>query len=70
MNEEEEQVHRWCRLWNMPAGAFLTLDQAWRLAQAWHGPDRRQRDWRSKTVDEAEALLTHLGLTGPYWNLR
>ena len=66
----EEHVDRWCAQWKMPRGGLLTLDQAWRLAQAWYGPDRRDPNWRRKTVDEAEALLAQLGLTGAFWNLR
>jgi len=66
----EEHVDRWCRQWNLSRGALLNLDQGWRLAQAWYGPDRREPDWRRKTVDEAEALFDELGLTSPFWNLR
>lgn len=66
----EVHVERWSRQWNLPVGALLTLEQAWRLAQAWHGSDRRERDWRRRTVDETEALLKELGLATPFWNLR
>jgi hypothetical protein len=27
-------------------------------------------DWRRATIEETEALLTSLGLTGRFWNLR
>jgi hypothetical protein len=27
-------------------------------------------EWRRHTVEEAEGLLTQLGLIGPFWNLR
>ena len=60
----EEHIERWCRSWNLPRGATLTLDQGWRLAQAWYGPDRRMPDWRRKTVDEAEELFEELYLKG------
>jgi hypothetical protein len=66
----EEHVDRWCRQWNLPRGALLSLDQGWRLAQAWYGPDRREPDWRRKTVEEVEALFLELGLTEPFWSLR
>lgn len=66
----EEHVERWCQTWKLPRGAILTLEQAWRLAQAWYVPDRREPTWRRKTVDEAEALFAELGLTGEFWNLR
>lgn len=66
----EEHVDRWCKAWKMQRGALLTLQQGWRLAQAWYGPDRRDLAWRRKTVDEAETLFKELGLTGSFWNLR
>ncbi len=65
----EEHLERWRRAWRQPRGATLTLDQAWRLAQAWYGPDRRDPAWRRKTVAEAEALFASLGLTGAFWSL-
>jgi hypothetical protein len=49
---------------------MLSLEQAWRLAQAWYGADRREPTWRRKTIEETEALLAELGLTSPFWNLR
>jgi hypothetical protein len=66
----EEHVARWGRQWGLPAGATMTPEQAWRLAQAWYTPDRRAPEWRRYTLDEAETLLTKIGLIGPFWNLR
>jgi hypothetical protein len=66
----EEHIDRWCQQWKMERGAVLSLEQGWRLAQAWYGPDRRDPAWRRKTVDEAEALFAELGLTSSFWNLR
>jgi hypothetical protein len=53
----------------MMRGALLTPEQAWRLAQGWY-KDKLKPDWRRATLEEAEALLTSIGLTGPFWNLR
>jgi hypothetical protein len=66
----EEHVERWCRAWSLPRGATLSPETAWQLARAWYSPDRRERTWRRRTVDETEALLAELGLTGPFWALR
>jgi len=66
----EEHVDRWCQQWKLQHGAMLSLEQAWRLAQAWYGADRREPTWRRKTIEETEALLAELGLTSPFWNLR
>jgi hypothetical protein len=52
-----------------PRGAFLTPEQQWRLSDAWYH-DRADPAWRRKTVDEAEAVFTDLGLLGPFWKLR
>jgi len=64
-----EHIDRWCGQWNLPRGATLTIDQAWQLAGAWYR-NKMEPDWRRATVDEAEALLARLGLTGSFWSLR
>ncbi len=66
----EEHIDTWCEQWQQPRGGTLSLDQTWKLAKAWYGPDRRELDWRRRTVDEAEALFAELGMTGPFWSLR
>ncbi len=66
----EEHIQRWCRTWRQERGGVMTIDQAWRLAQAWYAPDRRDPTWRRKTADEAEALFAELGLTSAFWSLR
>ena len=66
----EEHVDHWCEQWKLERGALLSLEQAWRLALAWYGFDRREPAWRRKNADEAEALFAELGLTAPFWNLR
>lgn len=66
----EEHVGRWCEQWKLPRGGVVTLVQGWELAQAWYGPDRRDPAWRRLTPEEAEAVLTRLGLTGSFWRLR
>ena len=66
----EEHVDRWCTLWGFSRAAILTPTQTWRLAHAWYSPDRRDPGWRRRTVDETEALLASLGLTGEFWKLR
>ena len=65
----EEHIDRWCAQWNQPRGATLTIDQAWHLAGAWYG-NKMDPAWRRATVDETEGLLSKLGLTGSFWNLR
>ena len=66
----EEHIEKWCQAWSLPRGATLSPETAWQLARAWYSADRRERAWRRRTVDETEALLAGLGLTGSFWNLR
>jgi hypothetical protein len=65
----EEHVNRWCRQWNQPLGAVLTLEQGWGLAQGWYG-DRLDLGWRPKSETEIEAAFAELGLRGDFWRLR
>jgi len=65
----EQHVDRWCRQWNRRRGGILSLDQGWRLAQAWYG-DRLSVNWGPKTVAEAQALFAKIGLRGPFWRLK
>jgi hypothetical protein len=66
----EEHVERWGRQWGLPRGAVITPEQAWQLADAYYGPDRRAPEWRRRNLEETEALFADLGLTGSFWNLR
>ena len=65
----EEHIDRWCRTRNLERGASLTPEQGWQLAQHWY-KDKVNPHWRRHTLDEAEALLAKVGLTGAFWNLR
>jgi len=66
----EEHVDKWCGDWNLPRGEIIPLDKCNMLARAWYGPDRRDPEWRRRTVDEAEALFAELGFTSAFWRLR
>lgn len=66
---DEEHVDRWCRTRELPRGATMTAEQAWRLAYGWY-KDKVKPDWRRHTLEETEALLADAGLTGSFWNLR
>ena len=65
----EEHIDRWCRQWKQPRGATLTVEQTWALAQAWYGT-KMNVDWRRLTMEETEAVLSSLGLSGEFWRLR
>ena len=65
----EEHVDRWCAAHELERGATLTPQQGWRLAKGWY-ENKLKPEWRRHTLEEAEALLDSVGLTGPFWNLR
>ena len=65
----EEHIDRWCSQWGQQRGAILTIEQAWRLAEAWYG-SKMSQDWRRASLEETESLLEGLGLRGPFWRLR
>ena len=48
--------------------AVVWEDVLWRLASAWYG-DRLEPNWRPRTRDESQAILSGVGLTGPFWQL-
>ncbi len=67
--QSEEHVDRWCARKSLPKGAVFSLETGWRLAHAWYH-HKMNPQWRRHTLEEAEALLTWLRLTGPFWSLR
>lgn len=65
----EAHVERWLEQRGIARGAVFSLEQAWRLADAWYA-NRLAPDWRRRTAGEAEALFGELGLKGTFWRLR
>lgn len=47
---------------------MLTADKARTLGAAWFG-SQLDADWRPRTRQRSQAVLTALGLTGPFWQL-
>jgi hypothetical protein len=64
----EEHIDRWCSTWRLQRGATLSVEQAWKLADAWYR-NRMSREWRRRTVDETHELFHRLGLTSDFWRL-
>lgn len=64
----EAHVDRWCERTGLERGAAFGLGQMWSLADAWYR-DRLSRDWRRRSSDEAQDVLTENGLTGDFWRL-
>ncbi|MCA1601925.1 MAG: hypothetical protein LC776_09885 [Acidobacteria bacterium] len=65
----EGHVEEWCNGWNLPRSEVIPLDKCFSLAQAWYSPDRREPEWRRRTIDEAEALFGELGFISEFWRL-
>jgi hypothetical protein len=64
----EEHVQRWTGANNRAIGKIVSLDQVWRLANAWY-TDPREPDWRPRSRDESQAVLAGVGLSGDFWEL-
>ncbi len=65
----EEHVQRWLDRTRNTRGATIPLEQVWRLAKAWY-TDPRDRNWRPRTRDESQAVLSSVGLTDSFWELK
>lgn len=66
---DEEHVNRWCRAREIDLGYMMSPEQGWGLARAWYR-DKIKPEWRRHTLEETEALLAALELTGPFWDFR
>jgi len=62
----EEHIDRWCKAWRLTRGGVLSIDQAWKLADAWYR-ECMSPTFRRRTVDEAQELFVSLGLTSDFW---
>lgn len=65
----EEHANTWTELRGTPRGAFITLEQQWRLASAWYA-NHLDPDYRRRTPEEKQAVFASLGLTDGFWRLR
>ena len=65
----EEHVQEWLDRTGNARGAVISLEQTWQLARNWYA-DPRDPDWRPRTRDESQAVLTSVGLTDAFWELK
>lgn len=66
---DEEHVDRWCGARDLTRGEVITAQQAWELATGWY-EGKLEPDWQRHTPEEAEKLLTSIGLVGDFWSVR
>ena len=59
----------WRDAYHQKPGSILSLEQSWHLAREWYGEDRRDPSWRRRTVAEANAVFSRVGLEAPFWRL-
>ncbi len=62
----EEHIIRW--LDGRQGGATITVTKLSQLAHAWWH-DRLDPEWRPRTRELNQAILTRLGLVGGFWQL-
>ncbi len=65
----EEHLERWLRANGWEPGATVTAAKMNELARAWWWT-RLDPGWRPRTVEESQAILDAVGLTGDFWRLR
>jgi Alkylmercury lyase len=63
-----EHARRWATANDHTVGQIISLEQVWRLATLWYS-DPRCTDWRHRSRDESQEVLTAAGLTGEFWEL-
>jgi hypothetical protein len=64
----EEHLARWLDENGWEPGASLSALKLNELARLWWWT-RLDPDWRPRRVDESQAILDELGLTGRFWQL-
>ena len=64
----EEVAREWSGRHGLPPGAIVPAGVLNRLAKRWYG-DRLDPRWRPRTLEESQAILDEVGLTGPFWAL-
>jgi len=65
----EEHLSRWLRDNGWEPGATLSALKMNELAREWWAT-RLDPGWLPRTVEQSQAILTGLGLTGEFWQLR
>jgi hypothetical protein len=64
----EADVVAWCERRHIAPGAVFDLARLWRLATVWYD-DRLNLAWCRRTIQERQAILDAVGLTGSFWRL-
>ena len=62
----EEHLTRWLDARGYAGGETIGVAQLGELAHAFYA-NRLAPDWRPRTLEETQAILDSVGLTGPFW---
>jgi hypothetical protein len=65
----EEHLGRWLDANRWEPGKTVPAQQMNDLARAWWW-SRLDPGWRPRPLEESQALLESVGLSGPFWELR
>ena len=65
----EEHLRRWFDVSGYEPGATFPATTMHALARRWW-TSRLDSDWQPRPVDESQAILDEVGLSGDFWRLR
>ncbi|HUF00909.1 MAG TPA: hypothetical protein VMN35_00660 [Gaiellaceae bacterium] len=65
----EEHLERWLAANDWEPGATIAAARMNELARSWWW-SRLDSGWRPRSVEESQAILDRVGLTGDFWALR
>lgn len=66
--DSEARIDEWCHRHRIPKGSVQPLSRIWEMAKVWYGR-HLDPDWKKWSGDEALAIFSRFGLTGPIWEI-
>jgi Alkylmercury lyase len=66
--ESDGQIDFWAKRHHIARGDSQPIQRVYQLGVAWYG-HHLDEQWHKWTLDEARAIFTKLGLSGPIWEL-
>jgi hypothetical protein len=61
-------VHLWSARTETPIGEVIPASTLWTLSRSWFD-GRLSPDWKARSIDQSQQLLTEAGLIGAFWTL-
>jgi hypothetical protein len=66
--ESDAQIDSWAKRHRIARGDSQPIQRVYQLGDAWYGRHLDEH-WHKWTLDEARAIFTKCGLSGPIWEL-